>query len=216
VAGCRRTQYAEGTPRPKYRGWLHGIATILTLPPVFLCMCLGLIPAAALPAIFSICFTLCCSSTLHLYPFDTRGGWEIARRLDRFSILLINATSYFSPQLAHSAACHPPAWMSWATVVLPNVIGGAFILKGVKGPLVFIGAGIAAVPTTLFWASYDQFLAALSCMALLLYGAGLALHAMQPAEPAEHWGHHEWTHVLVTAGMVPNAVAVLHMAWSCE
>lgn len=212
------SQYAEGTPRPKYRGWLHGIVTILTIPPAFVCMCLGLIPAAALPPIIAICFTLCCSSTLHLYPFNTRAGWETARRLDRFSILLINVTSYFSPQLVSSAACQvrPPAWLSWTTVVAPNVIGGAYILKGANGPLVFVGAGIAAVPTTLFWASKDHFLAALSCAALLLYGAGLALHAMQPADPAERWGHHEWTHVLVTAGMVPNVAAVLHLAWTCE
>ena len=212
----RHTHYANGAGRPRYRGWLLGCVTAVTIPVVLVCICLGLIRPSALPAILAICFTLCSSSTLHLYPFISIRSWEVARRLDRVGILLINATSYLGPQLTSLDACKPPAWLSLSTVVAPNVVGAAFVLSGAEGPLVFIGAGIAAVSTTLFWASYDWLLASHSCFALLFYGSGLMIHAMQPAKPAELWGHHEWAHVLVTLGLVTNAVVVLHLAETCE
>ena len=207
--------YADGTARPKYRGWLHGVVTVIAIPSVLTFCVAGWIPSAAVSPIAAICITLVCSSTLHLYPFIAVSSWEVARRLDRFCILLVNATSYFSPQLTSLPSCKPPLWISIAAVVVPNAIGAVFALKGAQGPTVFIGAGIAAVPTTIFWASYDLLLATYSSTALLMYGIGLAIHTMQPAQPAKLWGHHEWTHVLITIGLVLNALGVIHLGNTC-
>jgi hypothetical protein len=105
--------------------------------------------------------------------------------------------------------------MSISAVVVPNAIGAVFVLRGAQGPAVFIGAGVAAVPTTIFWASYDLLLTTYSCTALLMYGIGLGIHAMQPAQPAKLWGHHEWTHVLITIGLLSNALGVIHLGNTC-
>jgi predicted membrane channel-forming protein YqfA (hemolysin III family) len=211
----RHTHYADGAARPQLRGWLHGAVAACAIPAALAGLAADRVPAAAVPPTLAICLALVCSSALHLYPFIAASSWERARRLDRCCVLLISATSYFSPQLTSTAACQPPLSTSVASVLLPNAIGAAFALRGAEGPAVFLGAAIAAVPTTRFWASYDPVLASYSCTALLLYGAGLAVHATQPAEPAERWGHHEWAHVLITLGLLANALGALRLGHTC-
>ena len=145
-------RYVDGSYRPKFRGWFHEICLILSfiiIPLQWHSMTIILkIPMIA------ICFTLLCSSICHLYPFRSIYWERLVTKLDRFSIILINVTSFSMPQLTVDR-CRPALIYTILTVIIPNFIGSIFILKGINHPAIFFGLIISSIATSIFWLTYD-------------------------------------------------------------
>ena len=89
IKNCgNHNKYVDGSYRPKFRGWFHGICLILSFIIIPL-QCHSMTIILKIP-IIAICFTLLCSSICHLYPFRSIYWERLVTKLDRFSIILIN------------------------------------------------------------------------------------------------------------------------------
>ena len=211
------SQYADGSPRPLLRGWLHGVCACLAVP--LLQQHYSKIPLVALPGIMAIVWTLVFSSLVHLVPYKSSQVLEFMTRLDKTGIFLICGGSFVGPQLLSlsldSNLCKPSLGYTLMTVVLPITASIVGVLRGM-GPQVFVGSGIAFVSTIYFCYNHapviieeddtttDNRFLIHTLLCALLYGSGLVLYVSQIGGHKPIWGYHEWMHVLVTIGFLVN------------
>ncbi|CAB9515291.1 expressed unknown protein [Seminavis robusta] len=196
--------YADGTPRPLCRGWLHGMGAMTYLPLV--CVHWNDIPTPALPAVIAIAFVFIMSSLVHLVPWKSEALLEAITRVDKSCILAVCGASFMGFQLVESEACKPDFLLSVGTVAVPVTLGIIGVLCGF-GPIVFSSCAIAFVSNLWFlgWHVHDNldaFYHTVGC--LILYGSGLTLYATQVGGHRKYWGYHEWMHLLVTMGILVN------------
>lgn len=207
--------YADGTPRPLFRGWLHGIAACIALPLAWAHW--TSLPAPAIPGILALCATLVLSSLVHLVQWPSASLLEIMTRLDKTGILAICGCSFWGPQLLESSMCKPTFLVSLSTVAIPVALSVLGVACGM-GPIVFGGCGIAIASTLWFYGTQVQdnafFFNSLACASL--YGSGLLLYVIQAGGHRRYWGYHEWMHVLITVGFVVNARGLLLMSQYTE
>jgi len=208
------SRYADGTHRPQCRGWLHGsclAVALAALPLQWRSMDLIL-----KPPVLAICFTLLCSTICHLYPFTSVFWEDRVTRMDRASILIINLASFCTPQLT-AERCRPPLSYTLLTVVVPNLVGLAFILRGAKHPAVFTGSIIASIATAAFWLQQDLVLFGLCCCCLACYGFGMLVFILRlGGRNATRWGYHEHFHLLIVVGFVFNVKGIQRLAATCS
>ena len=198
--------YADGSPRPLLRGWLHGIAVIITLPMVLYTHITSAIPAPALPGVLAICATLFFSSLVHLVPWKSKTLLEGLVRLDKSGILAICGTSFWGPQLLDSHGCKPSYQVALVTIAIPVSLAALGIWCGC-GPIVFVGCAVAAGQSFYFYATHveDTTFLYYSLVCCTLYACGLALYVLQLGGHRRYWGYHEWMHLLVTLAFIVNA-----------
>jgi predicted membrane channel-forming protein YqfA (hemolysin III family) len=167
--------------------------------------------------VLAVMWTLLCSSVLHLYPFRSVRWEHVCTVMDRSSIIIINAVSFCTPQLAAAARCRPSPAYTICTVLIPNAIGFVVIHAGFDGPSVFAGSILASVATAAFFHTYDTTLFYLCCTTLFFYGVGMFIFVRRPfGRNARRWGFHEWFHVCIVCGFAFNIVGVAHLAESCS
>jgi len=172
--------YADGSPRPFFRGWLHGIATLVAIPLLLhhttlmefastkvasssesaesfmigpsssFTILSSTLPAPAAPGLYAIGMTLIFSSLVHLVPWRSARVLEVLVRCDKTGILAICGTSFYGPQLLVSGACKVSTTIAWGTVVLPVGLAIAGMWIGL-GPIVFVGCAIAFGQTLWFY-----------------------------------------------------------------
>ena len=201
-------QYADGSPRPFLRGWLHGVAATISIPMVAYTELLSpssVIPAPALPGILAICGTLLLSSLVHLVPWKSTTVLEAMTRLDKSGILAICGASFWGPQLLDSHACKPSYGVAVSTVAIPITMAALGIWCGL-GPIVFVGCAVAAGTSFHFFFNHvedtDYFYYSVLCCAL--YACALTLYVLQVGGHKEWWGYHEWMHLVVTLAFIVN------------
>ncbi|CAB9520755.1 expressed unknown protein [Seminavis robusta] len=199
--------YADGSPRPLLRGWLHGMGALTFIPLVY--MNWNDIPTPATPAMIAICCVFVFSSLVHLVPWKSEKFLEALTRVDKSCILAVCVTSFMAPQLLESEACKPDFSYSLATVAIPVTMSIIGVLCGL-GPVVFASCGIAFA--SIFWFyglqvdDSEFFYCSVGC--LVLYGLGLSLYAGQVGGHKSFWGYHEWMHLIVTLGIAVNTRGV--------
>lgn len=213
----RHRRYLDGSPRPLFRGWLHGVSlacALLILPFSWSSMQLP-----EFPPVFSILITLALSSACHLYPWRSPVFETIVTRLDRVSIIGINMMSFVAPQLAIDPECRPSMLFTLLTAVIPNSICAPFVLAGYQHPLVWSGAIIASATTGVFFYTLDSTLFTLCCCTLIAYGVGMYIFILQPTwsgRTALRWGFHEWFHVIIVIGFGFNIATIHRLASICS
>lgn len=203
-------KYADDTPRPLFRGWLHGMATIISLPLVlYTHMSESLsIPPPALPGLIAICTTLLLSSLVHLVPWKSKVILEALTRLDKSGILAICGTSFWGPQLlgVDSHNCKQSYEVAMVTIAIPVSLAALGIWCGC-GPKVFAGCGVAVISSLYFYGVHVQdavfFNYSLACSTL--YACALTLYVLQIGGHRRYWGYHEWMHLVVTLAFAVNA-----------
>ena len=202
-------EYADGSPRPLFRGWLHGIAATISLPMVAyseLVSSSSIIPAPALPGILAICATLLLSSLVHLVPWKSTTILEIMTRLDKSGILAICGASFWGPQLLDSHACKPSYGVAVLTIAIPVSLATLGIWCGL-GPIVFVGCAVSAGTSFYFYGNHvnDTDYLYYSILCCTLYACALALYVLQVGGHKTWWGYHEWMHLVVTLAFIVNA-----------
>ena len=198
--------YADGSPRPLFRGWLHGLATLISVPWVVSSHLAEQIPAPALPGIVAICATLALSSLVHLVPWKSKTMLEIFVRLDKSGILAICGISFWSPQFLESSVCKTSPEIALLTNVIPLSISVLGVWCGC-GPIVFVGCLGVIVETLWFYGTQveDTIFFHYSVICIVLYGISLTLYVLQIGGHRRYWGYHEWMHLLVVCAFSVNA-----------
>ena len=120
--------YADGTPRPLMRGWLHGLAAMIAVPRLLLHW--TELPFAAQPGLVAICITLSLSSAVHLYPWQNARWEHWATRFDRTSIVVVTGAILWTPQLLQHQSCKPTLLYSVLTILAPTSLAAIGILSG--------------------------------------------------------------------------------------
>ena len=102
-------------------------------------------------------------------------------------------------------------------MVVPNLVGLAFILRGAKHPAVFTGSIIASIATAALWLQQDIVLFGLCCCCLACYGFGMLVFIVRPCgRSAKIWGYHEHFHLLIVVGFVFNLQGIQRLAATCS
>ncbi|CAB9520749.1 expressed unknown protein [Seminavis robusta] len=201
------TEYADGSPRPLFRGWLHGVCTLIFLPLVY--MNWDDIPAPAAPALIAISCLFVFSSLVHLVPWKSAALEEAITRVDKSCSLAICVASFMAPQLLESEACKPDFLFSLLTVGIPVGLSFFGVLFGL-GAVAFASCGVAFASVIWFYGLHvddsEFFYCLVGCT--LLYALGFYLYASQVGGHHPFWGYHEWMHLIDTIGLLVNTRAV--------
>lgn len=208
-------EYADGSPRPLLRGWLHGISACIALPLVYTHW--SSLPAPSVPGILAICYTLVLSGLVHLVRWPNDTILELFVRLDKTGILLIGGCTFWGPQLLTSEACKPDFLISLCTVAIPVGLSIVGVACGL-GPIVFTGVAVAITQTIWWFGTQVHGASAMwhTVICAILYGSGLALYVSQAGGHRPYWGYHEWMHLLVTIGFLINIRGLLMMSQYTE
>ncbi|CAB9504300.1 expressed unknown protein [Seminavis robusta] len=204
-------QYADGSPRPLCRGWLHGMSALTSLSLTYGCW--NDIPSVAAPVVMNICFFLVISSLVHLVPWQSKSLEEAITRIDKACILVLCWTSYMTPQVHESEACKPDFVYSLVTVAVPLGLGIIAVLCG-AGPIAFASFFCAIAPNMWFYGMHVEDSEVFYCIlgSTVLYAIGFYLYGSQAGGHHPVWGYHEWFHLLATIGLVISARAVFALS----
>ncbi|CAB9504296.1 expressed unknown protein [Seminavis robusta] len=199
--------YADGSPRPLCRGWLHGMSALTSLSLTYTFW--NDIPSVATPVVINICFFLVVSSLVHLVPWQSKTLEEAITRIDKACILVLCWTSYMTAQLHESEACKPDFVFSLVTVAIPVGLGIIAVLCG-AGPIAFCTFFCAILPNMWFYGMHVEDSEVFYCIlgSTVLYAIGFYLYGSQTGGHHPVWGYHEWFHLLATIGLVVSARAV--------
>ena len=221
----RHSHYADGNPRPLFRGWLHGFLAVITLPATAygLLGSTAYINAVMAPMVISVCWLLTFSSALHLNPWRSIAVEDYVCRLDRLGVVLITACCFYSPHiLTCDASCRPPMSFTVWLVLLPNSVSAGMVLYGAKlgdrpSPLSFSGVLVSCVTMGMFWIySKDYGLLAYELAVVSLDAIGMHVYALQMGGDQPKWGFHEWMHLSVGIGFYINIYMVYVISQRCE
>ena len=201
-------RYADGSPRPLLRGWLHLLFALTHTGYL-----LGPHKAATRPAFVSIAGTAWASALLHVYPWQSVSNEAHMTRLDRAGILMISMWSYLTPTL--TAGAHGPGWPAALTlIVAPHTIGLMTVLAGCSARWVFLGSALAQLTISYTWINVPEATHAhcWSLVTTMSYAGALFIHKVYAGATAVWWGYHEWMHLIVTVGFYGNIQCVLAVA----
>ncbi|CAB9496885.1 expressed unknown protein [Seminavis robusta] len=201
-------QYADGSPRPLCRGWLHGMSALTSLSLTYKYW--NEIPSVATPVVMNICCLFVISSLVHLVPWQSRTLEEAITRIDKACILALCWTSLFlTPQLHESDACRPDFVFSLVTAAIPVGLGVMGVLCG-AGPIAFGGFFCAVASSMWHFGMQVEDSDVFYCIvgSTALYAIGFGLYGSQAGGHHPVWGYHEWFHLLVAIGSVISAQAV--------
>ncbi|CAB9520752.1 expressed unknown protein [Seminavis robusta] len=204
-------EYADGSPRPLCRGWLHGMGALTSVPLVYTHW--NDLPTPTVPALVALCCLFVFSSLIHLVPWKSVALEEIITRVDKSCSLALCAASFMAPQLLESEACKPDFLYSLLTVAFPVGVAFVGILCGI-GPIAFTSFLFPFASTIWFYGLHVDdsqfFYGSVGC--LVLYGLGFYLYANQAGGHHPFWGYHEWFHLFVTMGFAVNTRAVFALS----
>ncbi|CAB9504298.1 channel protein, hemolysin iii family [Seminavis robusta] len=201
------TQYADGSPRPLCRGWLHGMSALASLSLTYEYW--NDIPSVATPVVINICSLFLISSLVHLVPWQSKTLEEAITRLDKACILALCLASFMTPQLHESDACKPEFVYSLVTAAIPVGLGVIGVLCG-AGPIAFASFVCPVVSSMWFYGMHVEDSKVFYCIlgSTVLYAIGFYLYGTQAGGHHPVWGYHEWFHLLATIGLVISARAV--------
>ncbi|CAB9521177.1 expressed unknown protein [Seminavis robusta] len=204
-------EYADGSPRPLCRGWLHGMGALTTLPAVYRYW--DDIPTTAIPVIIAICCLFVFSSLIHLVPYQSKTLEEAMTRMDKSCILALCVTSFMTPQLLESEACKPDFQYSLVTVAIPGALAFIGILCGL-GPITFASFIFPVASNLWFYGVHVEDSEVFYWVAgsAVLYALGFSLYASQAGGHHPFWGYHEWFHLLVTIAIGFNARGIFTLS----
>eukprot|EP01044_Picomonas_judraskeda_P014611 COSAG03_NODE_2345_length_2863_cov_33.607698_4_plen_224_part_00 len=222
MARCgQHTHYADGQLRPLMRGWLHTILALATVPVSVFWFFNGMSRVLA-PTLFSLCWLLVFSSSLHMIPWRWVTLEDYICRLDRLGVVLITVNSFFAPQLLGcECSCRPAmSYTVWFNL-LPNAVSGAMILYGAQmngrpSTLAFAGTTFSCVAMALYWIYTSNFdLLGYEMAVVSLDAVGMYVYAVQMGGPQPTWGFHEWMHLSVGIGFYINMYLVHVISQRC-
>ncbi|CAB9504299.1 expressed unknown protein [Seminavis robusta] len=205
-------QYADGSPRPLFRGWLHGTSALTSISLTYAYW--NIIPTLAAPTMITICCLFAVSSLVHLVSWPSKALEEAITRVDKSCILALCMTSFMAPQWIESDTCRPDFVFSLVTVAIPIGLGVVGVLCG-AGPIAFASFFCPVVSNMWFYGMHVEDSEVFYCIvgSTALYVLGFYLYASQAGGHHPYWGYHEWFHLLVTIGIAINARGVLAMTW---
>ena len=212
---CFFTRFRNGDPRPLMRGWLHGVTTLIAIP--LLAWRWKSLDRAVLPTALAIAWQLVASCLCHLPRWRTLRQEEYAYRCDRLGIILIALTSGSASQLI-DGHCRPPLVFTLLTVIIPNLIGGAYVLAGNRSLGPFAGVGIACVATTVHWcwgAKLDRKLSLLAVLTVSFYGTAFWRYLKNLGVHKRIWGYHEDFHLFLTPALFLHVASTAQFVSVC-
>jgi hemolysin III len=203
-------------PRPRFRGRIHQVAFIVSIPACLLLVAVGsTLSARVATAVYGIALTglLGTSASYHRYPWSPVAMARM-QRLDHSMIFLLIAGTYtpFAILALHGVL---------QAVVLAVVWTGAAVGIGLKQ---LQRRGLPAVTAVLYVAlgwvavvAIPQFVTGVSAAASallfaggLLYTAGAVVLARRRPDPIpDVFGYHEIWHGMVTAAILCHYLAIL-------
>jgi hemolysin III len=207
-----------GTPKPRFRGRIHQVAFIVSIPAGMLLVALGSTASArAATAVYAVALAamLGTSASYHRYPWSVVAN-ERMRRLDHAMIFLLIAGTYtpFSVLALHGVLQLVILCVVWTGAAV-GIALTQLRLRGIRyftGTLYIILGWVAVVATPQFVTGLPVVATALLFGGGILYTTGaMVLLRRKPDPRPAVFGYHEIWHVFVTSAVLCHYVAILVM-----